>query len=217
MWATIVAGLQALIFALGHITGSLGTGIFLTSVLLRLALLPISLRVARRVRQQQDRLKALQPELDALRTRHRKDPRRLHEETFALFQRHQYNPVDGRSLLGGLLQLPPLSAIFAALRTGLGSGSSFAWIADLARPDAFLIIGVAALTALTTALGAPPGVSRAAQLPALVISIGLTVFFLASTSSAMGLSMAGSSLVGIGQALWLRHPSPGHRPGKFRP
>lgn len=217
MWATIVAGLQAAIFALGHITGSLGLGIFLTSVLLRLALLPISLRVARRVRQQQDRLKALQPELDALHTRHRKDPRRLQQETFALFQRQQYNPVDGRSLLGGLLQVPPLSAMYAALRTGLGSGTSFAWIPDLLRPDAFLIIGVAGLTALATVLGAPPGAARSSQLPAVVISIGFTVFFLASTSSAMGLSMAGSGLVGIGQALWLRRPSTGPRPDRFRP
>lgn len=204
MWATLVAGLQAAIFTLGHLTGSLGLGIFLVSLLLRLALLPLALRVARRTRAQQQRLAALRPELERLKLAWAKDPQRLHTETMALFRRHGYNPIDFASAFGGLLQLPPLSAMFSALRGGLGAGVPFAWVTNLARPDVGLALVVTALTAAAAAGGAVPGTSRAQLLTTMALAGGLTAVFLLNTSSAMGVSVAAGSAVNALQSWWLR-------------
>jgi len=204
MWNSIVSGLQGLIFALGHVTGSLGTGVFLTSLLLRAALLPVGIRLARRAREQQRRFAVLRPELELLQSTHAEDPVGLQTETFALFRRHGYKPLDPALLAGGLLQVPPLSAMFAALRSGFGNGVSFGWIANLTRPDGWLIVSVAALSAAAALFGTPPDVNRATMLTTIVLAGGLTAFFLAATSSAMALSVAASSLVGGLQGWYLQ-------------
>ena len=204
MWAAIIAGLQAAIFTLSHLTGSLGLAIFLASLLLRLALLPLSIRVARRSQAQQRKLAALRPELDRLHKVWAKDPERMQTESLALFRRHGYNPLDLGGALGGLLQLPPLSAMFGALRGGLGAGVPFAWITSLARPDVALALIVTALTAAVAAGGVPAGASRAQLVSALALAGTLTAVFLLNTSSAMGISVAAGSAVSGLQSWWLR-------------
>lgn len=204
MWDTIVSGLQGVIFALGHLTGSLGTGVFVTALLLRAAFLPVGIHLARRAREQQQRFAGLRPELELLQTTHAHDPVRLQRETFALFRRHGYRPLDPPTLAGGLLQLPPLSAMYAALRSGFGNGVSFAWIATLARPDAGLVIIVAALSATAALFGTPPGATRGTLFTTVLLAGGLTAFFLAATSSAMALSVAASSLVSGLQGWYLQ-------------
>src|SRR5258706_178289 len=50
--------------------------------------------------------------------------------------------------LSGLLPpLPSLVGLLSAVRSGLGARIRFLWIADLARPDALLLLAVAAITA----------------------------------------------------------------------
>lgn len=74
MWDSVVSALQACIFTLGHVTGSLGSGILLTAGALRLALLPLTMRLARRAQAHQRHLQALGPEIATLRSRHAKVP-----------------------------------------------------------------------------------------------------------------------------------------------
>ncbi len=204
MWDSVVSALQACIFTLGHVTGSLGSGILLTAGALRLALLPLTMRLARRAQAHQRHLQALGPEIATLRSRHAKDPAGFQEALFALYRRHGVQPVDGWQVVGGLLQLPPISAMYAALRGGLGNGVRFGWVADLARPDWGLTFLVAALTAGATFLGASPTASRGALVASSALGAGLMVAFLLHASGAVGLSMAASSALSLGQAWWLR-------------
>lgn len=205
MWSAVVALLQGLIFSLGHFAGeSLGAGIFLTALLLRVGFLPLSLHLARRARRQQELYARLQPRLRALQEKFKKDPARLGGETLALFRTEGYRPVDGRALLGGLIQAPPLSAMYAALRSGIASGVVFGWIPNLARPDALLVALVALLSAGAAWLGMPPAATRNALMLSVVLAGGLTFAFLFSTSSAMALSFAANGVIGVGQNWWLR-------------
>jgi len=205
MWGSLVNALQAVIFALGHFAGnSLGAGVFLTAFLLRVALLPISLRLARRARLQQERLARLQPRLQQLQARWKGDPTRLQRETLQLFRDEGYSPVDGQSLLGNLIQLPPLSAMFTALRRGIGAGIRFGWVDDLARPDLPLAILAGLLTAGAALLGTPPSAGRNAVMMGAVLAGGMTLAFLVFNSSAMALSVAANGVIGIGQNWWLR-------------
>ena len=81
MWAGFVELIRVTIFSAAHLcAGSLGSGILAVSIVMRLALLPLTLRLARQAQLQQARLAALKPEIDALQKRFAKDPARLMRE-----------------------------------------------------------------------------------------------------------------------------------------
>ena len=61
--------------------GNLGYGILIVTVLARLALLPLGLRLAKIAQAHQRAMQKIQPELDALKRRFERNPRRLAEET----------------------------------------------------------------------------------------------------------------------------------------
>jgi YidC/Oxa1 family membrane protein insertase len=203
MWGSFVELLRAAIFGAAHVCGgSLGSGILLVSAAVRLALLPLTLRLARRAREQQARLAPLKPQLDALQRRYANDPVRLMTEVRALHEQHGIQVVSPSGFIGFAVQMPVLGALFSAVRTGLGAKVRFLWVADLARPDRTLVLAVAALTAW--------GVSRAPAAPAqpggqtafLLAAVIGTVAFLWSASSAVALSAGAGSLVSLLQN-WL--------------
>src|SRR6478735_9128556 len=66
-WSLVVDGVRALVFAAAHLFGnSVGSGILAVSVLVRLALLPLTLRATRRAMEHQARVAALKPDLERL-------------------------------------------------------------------------------------------------------------------------------------------------------
>jgi YidC/Oxa1 family membrane protein insertase len=203
MWDSFVELLRAAIFGAAHVCGgSLGAGILLVSSAIRLALLPLTLRLARSAREQQRRLAALGPDIDALKRRYADDPAQLMREMRALHAKHDIKLVTPTSLVGFAIQAPLLSGLFSAVRRGLGTKVPFLWIGDLARPDATLMLGIAALTALGIAqTPAAPGQSGP-QTGLMVVSVGVTLVVLWSASSAVALSFGASSVVSLLQN-WL--------------
>jgi membrane protein insertase Oxa1/YidC/SpoIIIJ len=198
MWDSFVELLRATIFSAAHLCGgSLGGGVFLVSAGLRLALLPLTLRIARRARDQQARIAALGPEIETLKRRYASDPRALMRETNALYATHGIKLMTPSGLAGAAIQLPLLSGLFAAVRRGLGSNVRCLWVHDLALPDTLLVLGVALATALGVA--STPAVSgRGSSSAAMIIATVLgTMFFLWSASSAVALSMGAGSLVSL--------------------
>jgi YidC/Oxa1 family membrane protein insertase len=203
MWDGFVELLRGTIFSIAHLCGgSLGGGIFLVTAAVRLALLPLTLRLARRARAQQARIVALEPQLDALRKRFASDPRRLMQETRAVYAEHGITLMDPSNIIGIAIQIPVLSGLFAAVRKGLGAKVRFLWVPDLARPESLMILGVTALTAwgTSTAPAAPGQPSAPAAL--VMLSVVLTLAFLWSASSAVAVSMGAGSLVTLLQN-WL--------------
>jgi YidC/Oxa1 family membrane protein insertase len=203
MWDGFVELLRGTIFSVAHLCGgSLGGGIFLVTAAVRLALLPLTLRLARRARAQQARVVALEPQLDALRKRFASDPRRLMQETRAVYAEHGITLMDPSNIIGIAIQIPVLSGLFAAVRKGLGAKVRFLWVPDLARPEALMILGVTALTAWGTSTApAAPG-QPSAPTALVMLSVVLTLAFLWSASSAVAVSMGAGSLVTLLQN-WL--------------
>jgi len=205
MWSGFVEIFRAAIFTSAHLFGgSLGGGILLVSFAVRLALLPLTLRLARRAAVQQRKVAALQPQLQRLQARHAKDPARLFAETQALHRRHGVSFFDPRALLGGFAQMPLMAALMSAVRAGFGAGVRFAWIADLTRPDRLLIVLVAGLVAGGAWIA--PSATPAQGPPLAIVAVaGLTsMFFLWSMSSAIALSWGAGSVVSLLQAALLR-------------
>jgi len=203
MWAGFVELLRAAIFAAAHVCGgNLGGGVLLVSAGVRLALLPLTLRLARRAREQQAKLTALRPEMEALQRRCANDPGRLMRETRALHAKHGISLLTPSGLVGMAIQFPVLGGLFAAVRTGLGARVRFLWVGDLARPDGALLLIATALTAWSISSAPNTPGEATSQTPLLVVGLVATAAFLWTASSAVALSAGAGSLVSVLQN-WL--------------
>ena len=198
MWSAFVDLIRMTIFTAAHVCGgSLGAGIVAVSVVMRLALMPLTLRIARQARAQQAKLAALKPEIERLQRRYAKDPARLIRETRSLYEANGIRLMSSAGLIGIAVQLPLLSGLFAAVRAGLGARVRFLWIGNLALPDALLIALVTALSAGSMLLLPRPAAANGASYTTAMVLLGggATLIFLWSASSAVALSLGAGSLV----------------------
>lgn len=207
MWESLVDLVRLAIVGVSHAcAGSLGSAVLLVSFGVRIALLPLTLRLAREARVHQAKVATLRPAFEALKKRHAADPARMLQETQALYRAQGIRLFSPRGLMGMMLQAPLFAALFSATRQGLGAKVRFLWVAELSRPDVVLAWGVSALTAVVMAgamqksgNGGVP--AAAAPVIAAVIGIG-TLVFLWSASSAVALSVGAGSLASAVQS-WL--------------
>src|SRR5262245_28826947 len=115
MWDSFVEAIRLSMFVAGQACGgSLGSGILIVSLTLRLLLLPLTVRLALRARIHQRRLAALAPELERLRAIYASDPLRYWQEAAAVMKRHGIRPAEPAAVLGMIVQAPILFGLFAA-------------------------------------------------------------------------------------------------------
>jgi YidC/Oxa1 family membrane protein insertase len=90
-----------------------------------------------------EEMKALQPQMTALREKYKKDPQKLNAEMMRLYKEHKVNPLGG--CLPMLLQLPFFVALYNVLSVSIElRQASFIpfWIKDLSVHDPFYILPV---------------------------------------------------------------------------
>jgi YidC/Oxa1 family membrane protein insertase len=204
-WSDSIEMLRALIFGVAHVcNGSIGLAEILVSFAIRLALLPLTLRLARRAREHQDRLRELKPELERLQKRYANDPAALWRETAKFYRVRGVKQVDPAGFWGGLAQMPVLATLYATLRRGLGSAIRFLWIADTSLPNLLLNVSVAGVTAFSVIACQSPETTRSTQLLVGALIGGTTIWFLGSASALFALSAGAGSVVGLVQAVLLR-------------
>ena len=115
------------------ITGSWGLSIILLTLVLRLMLYPLnawSIRSTMRMQQ-------LQPKIQELQERMKKDPKKTQLEMMQLYREHKVNPFTG-GCLPILIQMPFLIGMFDLLKSAFAlRGASFVpgWIDNLTAPD----------------------------------------------------------------------------------
>lgn len=115
------------------LTGNWGVAILLLSVTIRLLLFPLTYWSQRSAL----RMQGLQPQVQELKERFKNNPKRLNQETMALYKKHGANPVSG--CLPVLFQFPVLIALYKSLWSSIElRHASFLFIRDLAEPDRFL-------------------------------------------------------------------------------
>ncbi|RJQ53204.1 MAG: membrane protein insertase YidC [Actinobacteria bacterium] len=108
-WKGVTDGLaQILIFFHGFL-GDYGLAIILLTVLVRLALLPLTIKQTRSMQDMQ----RVQPMLKKLQEKYKDDKQKLQEEMMKFYQEHKVNPLGG--CLPMLLQLPIMFALFSTL------------------------------------------------------------------------------------------------------
>jgi YidC/Oxa1 family membrane protein insertase len=182
--------------------GSTGWAIVALSVGIRVALLPLTLRLSRRAMRGQEIIRKLQPEIERLRKEFAQQPERLFTETMKLYRQHGYSPFDVPAMLGTFAQLPLFAMLYRAIGTVLVSGERFYWIRSLASPDGWLTLMVVGLTAAGAYF--VPNISEGTRTMMIVLQVGVTVFIVWKLAAGYGLYWASSSAIGLIQNLWLR-------------
>ena len=122
-----------------YITRNYGIAIILLTIVVRILLFYPSLKSATAM----EEMKALQPQMTALREKYKKDPQKLNAEMMRLYKEHKVNPLGG--CLPMLLQLPFFVALYNVLSVSIElRQASFIpfWIKDLSVHDPFYILPV---------------------------------------------------------------------------
>lgn len=117
-------------------TGNYGWAIILLTVLLQIALFPLTLKSIRSAAA----MRRIQPEVTRLQQRYSKDPQRMNQELMGLYRTKGANPMGG--CLPMLLQLPIFVALFNTLRNAweLHGSPWFGWIHDLSAKDPYYVL-----------------------------------------------------------------------------
>jgi YidC/Oxa1 family membrane protein insertase len=180
-WLVFVEAVRLALFAAAHLLGgSIGAGILTFSLVVRIAALPITIPAARRMREQNARLRRLKPELEQLAKTYRKDPRALLDAKAVLFREHGISTKPDLKTM--LFQWPVGAGVFSALRSGVARNTQFLWIRDLTRPDvgiALIAAGIAAMAARLSGTDNPR--------VAITIATAVTFFFAWRMSASIGL------------------------------
>lgn len=127
------------------VTGNFGLAIIGITVLVKLVTLPLTLKQDKSMRSMKD----IQPEIDAIKTKYKDDPKMVNQKTMELYQEKKINPAAG--CLPLIIQMPILFALFGILRvdaTGnfvylpeIPGNVKFLWM-TMNTPDQFYILPV---------------------------------------------------------------------------
>ncbi|MDJ0763736.1 MAG: membrane protein insertase YidC [Myxococcota bacterium] len=131
----ISRGLLWLLFLFESFVGNWGLAIILLTVLVKLALSPITHRSFKT----SARTKSVKPQIDAVNKHFGDDPQAKQKAVLELYKQHKINPLAG--CLPMLLQMPVWIALYATLRTApeLYRAPFFGWITDLTSPDPYFV------------------------------------------------------------------------------
>ena len=143
LWDQYVDFLKWVLDTIADRVGSGGVAIIIFTIIVRTAILPITVRSIRSMKSMQD----IQPRLAELKKKHGKDKVRLQEETMALYKTFGVNPVAG--CLPMLLQLPIFFGVYRAISQLSRSDSGhwhggFLWLDSLKSPDPIHILPILA-------------------------------------------------------------------------
>lgn len=186
--------------------GSLGCAIIALSLCIRVALLPLTIRMARRAMRNQKIALTLQPEIEKLKKQFEKKPERLFAEMGRLYRKHNYSPFDLPAMLGSFIQLPIFGILYRTIRGSLTSTSAFLWIRNLAAPNFLLTLVILSLTALSAYF--MPTVSQHARTMIIVMQVIITSLIVGKLAAGLGLYWMSSSIISLFQTLWLRYRIP---------
>ena len=181
--------------------GNMGWTILALALVVRMALFPLTLHLSRRMLANQQKIKALQPQVDAIKARLAADPKAMFAAISALYKENDARMFDRSSLLGPLVQLPVFGLLYKAITNA--SAGSFLWIRNLASPDTVLTLIVLVLTAVAAYYAPSTGADTAMVMMA--VQILVTAFIVWKLAAGVGLYWAVSAFASVVQNLVLRY------------
>jgi YidC/Oxa1 family membrane protein insertase len=151
-------------------TGNFGIAILMVTLLLKIVFFPL----ASRSYASMARMKALAPQVRALRERYVDDRARLQQAVIALYRDEKINPIAG--CLPNLVQVPVFFALYKVLviTIEMRHAPFFGWITDLSAPDPTTVFNLFGLIPFDP--GALPVIGGLLGLGAWPLLMGLTMW-----------------------------------------
>jgi len=114
-----------------HLFGNFGIAILLVTVLVKLVFFPL----ANKSYASMAKMKAVQPQINALKERFPDDKMKLQQEMMEIYKKEKINPISG--CLPVVLQIPVFFSLYKVLFVTIEMRHApfFAWIKDLSAPD----------------------------------------------------------------------------------
>ncbi len=120
--------------------GSEGLAVILMTLVVRGAMIPISVKNQLSMRKYGRKVAKLKPKVKALQERYASNPKKLREEQMKLYREHGVGFPTGCLMM--LIQIPIFFALFSSLRVEYSiRGAEFLWISDLSGPDKLIDFG----------------------------------------------------------------------------
>jgi YidC/Oxa1 family membrane protein insertase len=188
-----------------------GMVIIILTVISKVLFYPLSVKSIRSMKAMQ----ALQPQVNSLRARHKNDPRKLQEETLALYRRHKVNPMGG--CLPMVAQIPIFYALYLALSASvelqnapfLCFGRVFEvnlWICDLAGPDPTYVLPILMGISMFVQQKMTPTMGDPRQARMMLIMPFVFTFMFLNLPSGLVLYWFVSNVLQILQQWWMDRP-----------
>lgn len=137
IYGLLKAVISTLLSTMHNLTGNFGVAIILATIVIRIVLLPLTLKQDKSMKN----MKKLQPELEKIKEKYKNDSQMMNQKTMELYKENKVNPAGG--CLPLLIQLPILWALFGVLRdpATVPPGSTFLWL-ELVKPDPYYILPI---------------------------------------------------------------------------
>lgn len=137
IYGLLKAAIAWLLNSMHHLTGNFGVAIILATIIIKILLLPLTLKQDKSMKS----MKKLQPELDKIKKQYKDNPQLVQQKTMELYKEHKVNPAGG--CLPLLIQLPILWALFGVLRdtNTVPQDATFLWL-HLTTPDPYYILPI---------------------------------------------------------------------------
>ncbi|MDA8388563.1 MAG: membrane protein insertase YidC [Nitrospiraceae bacterium] len=118
--------------------GNYGWSIIILTIVLRIPFLPIVAKGQKSMK----KLQAIQPHMQEIRQKYKKDPQRMQKEMMELYKKHKVNPMGG--CLPMLVQIPVFFALYEVLLRAIAlRGAPFVlWIMDLSTKDPYYVLPI---------------------------------------------------------------------------
>ncbi len=186
------------------LTGIWGVAIIMLTVVVKLTLLPLTIKQYKSMR----KLKEINPEIQKLREKYGDDKTKMNQEMQALFQRAGTSPLSG--CLPMVFQFPIWIALYAMLGAVVDLyHESFLWLPDLTQPDPFYIlpVGMGALMFVQTRMNPSAGDEQQMKMMQWIMP-GVFVVMMLFLPSGLGLYIFANITLSLVQSfIQLRIPS----------
>ena len=135
-------GLATLLTNIAKVVGNYGIAIIILTILVRLILLPLTLKQEKSMKKMRD----IQPELDKLKEKYKDKPQEFQKATAEIYKEHNVNPLAG--CLPLLIQMPIFIALYYVFSgNSILNEASFLWF-NLKQPDKLFMFGTFAINLL---------------------------------------------------------------------
>jgi YidC/Oxa1 family membrane protein insertase len=192
--------------------GNYGVAIILITILSKVLFYPLTVKSMRSMKAMQ----ALQPQVNALRSKYKSDPQRLQRETMDLYRKYKVNPMGG--CLPMVAQVPIFYALYLALSVSvelqnapfLCFGRLFGadlWVCDLASHDPTYVLPILMGVSMFAQQRMTPTMGDPRQAKAMLIMPFIFTFMFLNLPSGLVLYWFVSNVLQIAQQKLMDRPT----------